>query len=47
MLNDLPGGERRFVQHAEGIQYVIVNGQIVLNQGVHSGALPGQMLRTH
>ncbi len=45
MLNDLPGGERRFVQHAEGIQYVIVNGQIVLNQGAHSGALPGQMLR--
>ena len=47
MLNDLPGGERRFVQHAEGIQYVIVNGQIVLNQGEHSGALPGQMLRAN
>ena len=47
MLNDLPGGERRFVQRAEGIQYVIVNGQIVLNQGEHSGALPGQMLRTN
>jgi len=47
MLNDLPGGERRFVQHAEGIQCVIVNGQIVLNQGSHSGALPGQMVRAN
>ncbi len=45
MLNDLPGGERRFVQRAEGIQCVVVNGQVVLTQGEHSGALPGQMLR--
>jgi len=46
MLNDLPGGERRFVQRAEGIHYVVVNGEVVLTQGEHSGALPGQMLRT-
>ena len=45
MLNDLPGGERRFVQRAEGIHHVVVNGEIVLTQGEHSGALPGQMLR--
>ena len=45
MLNDLPGGERRFVQRAEGIHYVVVNGEVVLTQGEHSGALPGQMLR--
>ena len=45
MLNDLPGGERRFVQRAEGIHAVVVNGQIVLTHGEHSGALPGQMLR--
>lgn len=44
MLNDLPGGERRFVQRAEGIHYVVVNGEVVLTQGEHSGALPGQML---
>ena len=45
LLNDLPGGERRFVQEAKGIQYVIVNGEILLNQGKQSGALAGQMLR--
>ena len=45
MLNDLPGGERRFVQRAEGIHYVVVNGEVVLTHGEHSGALPGQMLR--
>jgi N-acyl-D-aspartate/D-glutamate deacylase len=27
-----------------GIPYVIVNGQIVINQGQHTGALPGQIL---
>ena len=45
LLNDLPGGERRFVQQAKGIQHVIVNGEILLNQGKQSGALAGQMLR--
>ena len=45
MLNDLPGGERRFVQRAEGIHYVAVNGEVVLTHDEHSGALPGQMLR--
>ena len=45
MLNDLPGGERRFVQRAEGIHHVVVNGEVVLTHGAHSGALPGQMLR--
>ena len=45
LLNDLPGGERRFVQQAKGIQHVIVNGEILLNQGEQSGALAGQMLR--
>jgi N-acyl-D-amino-acid deacylase len=31
-------------QFPEGIQYVIVNGEIVINQGKHTGALPGQVL---
>lgn len=29
----------------KGICYVIVNGQIVINQGEHSGVLPGKVLR--
>jgi N-acyl-D-aspartate/D-glutamate deacylase len=32
-------------QYCEGIEYVIVNGQIVLDRGQHTGALPGRALR--
>jgi len=32
-------------QYAVGIQYVIVNGQVVLENGKHTGALPGRVLR--
>ncbi len=32
-------------QYAVGISYVIVNGQVVLDAGVHTGALPGRVLR--
>jgi N-acyl-D-amino-acid deacylase len=32
-------------QYSEGIKYVIVNGQIVLDQGKHTGARPGRALR--
>lgn len=46
MLYDLPGEEGRFVQQAEGIQWVIVNGSILFAEGKHSGSLPGRVLRT-
>jgi N-acyl-D-amino-acid deacylase len=32
-------------QYAVGIPYVIVNGQVVLDDGNHTGALPGRVLR--
>ena len=32
-------------QYSEGIEYVIVNGQIVLEKGKHTGARPGTALR--
>jgi len=32
-------------QYAEGVSYVIVNGQVVLDAGVHTGRLPGRVLR--
>lgn len=32
-------------QYAEGIDIVIVNGQVVLNEGRHTGATPGRVLR--
>jgi N-acyl-D-aspartate/D-glutamate deacylase len=32
-------------RYSEGIEYVIVNGQVVLDRGRHTGARPGQALR--
>ncbi len=32
-------------QYSEGIEYVIVNGQVVLEKGKHTGARPGKALR--
>ena len=32
-------------QYGTGIEHVIVNGQIVLQQGEHTGAMPGKVLR--
>ena len=32
-------------QYSEGVEYVIVNGQLVLDRGSHTGALPGKVLR--
>jgi N-acyl-D-aspartate/D-glutamate deacylase len=31
--------------YGEGIEYVIVNGQVALDRGKHTGALPGRALR--
>ena len=32
-------------QYNEGIEYVLVNGQLVLDRGTHTGAKPGRALR--
>jgi N-acyl-D-aspartate/D-glutamate deacylase len=32
-------------QYAEGIEYVLVNGEVVLERGKHTGARPGRALR--
>lgn len=46
MQNDLPGGGRRLVMPAEGIEYTVVNGSVVYEHGRHSGAMPGQVIRS-
>jgi len=33
------------LQYSEGIPYVIVNGVVVIDNGEHTGALPGKVLR--
>jgi N-acyl-D-amino-acid deacylase len=34
-------------KYPEGIKYVLVNGQVVVQQGRHRGILPGKVLRHH
>jgi len=45
VVHDLPGGGKRLKQTAEGIKHTIVNGEILLSNNEHSGALPGRLLR--
>jgi len=33
-------------QYPEGVEYVLVNGQLVIDRGKHTGALPGNVLRS-
>lgn len=46
MRNDLPGGGRRLVMPAQGVQHTVVNGAVLYENGKHTGALPGQVLRS-
>jgi N-acyl-D-aspartate/D-glutamate deacylase len=45
LVNDLPGGGQRFKQKATGIRASIVAGEVVHDQGEHTGALPGKLIR--
>ena len=45
VVHDFPAGGWRIKEPAEGIYMTIVNGQILLEDGVHTGALPGKVLR--
>jgi N-acyl-D-amino-acid deacylase len=43
--HDLPAGARRLKQKSEGIKATIVNGEVLMRNNEHTGALPGQLLR--
>lgn len=45
LVRDFPADGPRFVVDAEGYHAVIVNGEILLEHGVPTGALPGQVVR--
>ncbi len=45
VVDDLPGGARRLVQRTRGISATVVNGEVLLRDGKHTGALPGKLLR--
>jgi N-acyl-D-amino-acid deacylase len=33
-------------QYPEGIPHVIVNGELVINNGEHTGAMPGNVIKS-
>lgn len=45
LRHDLPGGAPNLSQRARGYRTTIVNGRVLLRDGVHTGALPGRILR--
>jgi N-acyl-D-amino-acid deacylase len=44
--HDLPGGGMRLVMPAQGVEYTIVNGEVLYEHQQHTGALPGKVLRS-
>ena len=45
VVRDFPKGAWRIKEPAEGIFATIVNGQVLYDEGKHTGALPGRVLR--
>ena len=41
---DFPGGAGRFVQRADGYAWTLVNGEVLMEAGEHTGTLPGRPL---
>lgn len=44
-VHDLPAGAWRMRELATGVHWTLVNGQVLLEDGRHSGALPGRVVR--
>ena len=42
---DLPAGGRRLVQRPEGYELTIKAGEVIFDNGIHTGALPGKLVR--
>jgi N-acyl-D-amino-acid deacylase len=42
---DLPAGARRLKQKSSGFLATVVNGEVLMRNGEHTGALPGKLLR--
>lgn len=44
-VQDLPANETRMIQKAAGVPHTVVNGEVVIQDGAPTGALPGKVLR--
>jgi N-acyl-D-aspartate/D-glutamate deacylase len=42
--HDFPGGAGRFVQRSEGYGWTLVNGEVFMENGEHTGVLTGRPL---
>ena len=45
IVHDLPAGGRRLVQEADGYLATIQSGAVTFEEGTHTGALPGKLVR--
>ena len=45
VVHDFPAGGWRMKEPAAGIMATIVNGEVLIENGKHTGALPGRVLR--
>jgi N-acyl-D-amino-acid deacylase len=45
-VNDLPNGAGRYIQGASGYDYTIVNGEVFMDHGQHTGTLAGRVVRS-
>ena len=45
LLRDFPAGTERYVVESHGYRATLVNGQVLLEDGKHTGALPGEVIR--
>jgi N-acyl-D-aspartate/D-glutamate deacylase len=45
VVHDLPNNGWRLRLLAQGIHYTMVNGEVLMERGQHTGATPGRMLR--
>jgi len=45
LVADFPAGSSRYVVEAEGYQATIVNGEVLMEDGLHTGVLPGRLVR--
>ncbi|HUK10075.1 MAG TPA: amidohydrolase family protein [Stellaceae bacterium] len=45
VVTDLPAGAKRLKQTADGMLATVVNGEVLLRNNEHTGALPGRLLR--
>ena len=45
VVHDFPTGAKRIKEPAEGIMATVVNGEVLMENGKHTGVLPGRVLR--